>query len=130
MRAWEAIHALSETSCRPFDANRDGMVMGEGAGVLVLEALDSATRRGARIHGELVGVGMTSEQQARAFFSVMNTTKARGTGLGLAIVRQLLEVLGGDITVTSDANGSCFMVSLPRRDVRAQRPAAEQRPRL
>lgn len=59
--------ALSENNqalgmaCRPFDKNRDGFVMGEGAGILVLESLDSALKRGARIYCELAGYGATSE---------------------------------------------------------------------
>jgi 3-oxoacyl-[acyl-carrier-protein] synthase II len=67
MSAFAALRALStrndepESASRPFDAGRDGFVMGEGSGVLVLEELGHALARGAHIYGEFVGYGMTGD---------------------------------------------------------------------
>ena len=54
---FDSLQALSPTQCRPFDANRDGLALGEGAGILTLETLQHAQQRGAKILGEIVGYG-------------------------------------------------------------------------
>ena len=56
---FDSLQALSPTICRPFDAHRDGLGIGEGAAMIALETLDSARRRGAVILGELSGYGAT-----------------------------------------------------------------------
>ena len=67
MGGFNAMHALStrndspQTASRPFDATRDGFVLGEGAGALILEELEHAKARGAKIYAELVGGGLSSD---------------------------------------------------------------------
>ncbi len=61
MKAWQALHVLSPQGCFPFAKKRNGTVLGEGAGILVIESLEHAEKRGAKILAELVGYGMTSD---------------------------------------------------------------------
>ncbi len=61
LKAWEALRVVSNDTCRPFSKDRTGMVLGEGAGVLVLESEAHARQRGAHIHAELAGSAMSSD---------------------------------------------------------------------
>ena len=61
LKAWEAMRVVSPTVCRPFSKDRNGMILGEGGAMLVIESLDHALARGATPLAELVGFGMSSD---------------------------------------------------------------------
>lgn len=61
LKAWEAMRVVSPDTCRPFSADRRGLILGEGAGILLLEPLDAAIARGARVYAEVSGFGMSSD---------------------------------------------------------------------
>jgi len=78
---FDSLQALAPTPCRPFDAERNGLSLGEGAAVLTLETLDSAKRRNAEIVGEIIGYGAVTDvhhltqphPEGDAAFAAMNT---------------------------------------------------------
>ncbi|RAP43298.1 beta-ACP synthase [Rhodovulum viride] len=61
IKAWEGLRVMSRDACRPFSANRNGMVQGEGAAVFVFEEYEHARARGAEILAEVIGFAMTSD---------------------------------------------------------------------
>lgn len=93
MGGFNAMHALSkrndnpEVASRPFDAERDGFVLGEGAGALILEEYEHAKARGAKIYAEVIGGGMSSDAH--------HMTAPHPEGLGvIAVMKNCLENAG------------------------------------
>jgi len=61
VKGWEALRVTSKTTCRPFSKDRSGMILGEGSGTIILETLQHAQARGAKIYAEVLGFGMSSD---------------------------------------------------------------------
>jgi 3-oxoacyl-[acyl-carrier-protein] synthase II len=131
IKAWEALRTLAAVdaenpaaSCKPFSANRTGLVLGEGAGMVVLEDMEAAQARGAHIYAEIIGYGSTNdsthitqpsvEGQSRAMRAALKEAgiapdqldyiNAHGTGTKLNDVTEtaaIKEVCGTSIPVSS-----------------------------
>ena len=61
LKAWEAMRVIAPDTCRPFSKDRKGMILGEGGAMMILEPLEAAKARGARIYCEICGLGMSSD---------------------------------------------------------------------
>jgi nodulation protein E len=61
LKAWEAMRVVAPDTCRPFSRDRKGLILGEGASILILEPLEAALARGARVYAEIAGFGMSSD---------------------------------------------------------------------
>lgn len=84
LKAWEGIRVVAPDTCRPFSKDRQGMILGEGAGMLVLEDLDAARARGARVYCELAGAAMNADAAHWTQPSRESAVAAmRGTGVPL-----------------------------------------------
>lgn len=92
LKAWEALRVVSPDTCRPFSKGRNGMVLGEGAGMLVLEPLDRARARGANILAEITGFGMGAD--AHHLTQPSAAGAARALRLALADARLPPEAVG------------------------------------
>ena len=125
MKAWEALHTLAaldvlapSSSCKPFSKNRTGMVLGEGAAMIVMEPYEDAQRRGAMVHGEMLGYGLATDtghitrpsvagqaaamhaalRSARLNASAIDAINAHGTGTlaNDAVETDAIKVVFGD----------------------------------
>lgn len=83
LKAWEALRVMANDTCRPFSKDRRGLVLGEGAGMVVLETLENARKRGAPVIAEVVGFGMTADAK--------DLTNPDAGGMGRAITACLAD---------------------------------------
>ena len=117
LRAWDAMQALAHAdandpsrSCKPFSKNRRGIVLGEGAGALILESEEHAMRRGARVHAELAGYGNAAdafhiskpdaEGQARAMCAALAEAKLHPGDVGYVNAHGTATIVG-DVVETN-----------------------------
>jgi nodulation protein E len=82
LKAWDAMRVVSPTTCRPFSLGRDGMILGEGGAILVLETAEAAQERGAHIYAEIAGFGMSSDASHLVQPSPEGAARAMAAALG------------------------------------------------
>jgi len=99
LKAWEALRVVSSDTCRPFSVDRSGMVLGEGAAMLVLESEEHARQRGIRVYAELAGCGMSS--------NAGHITRPDVGGISIAMTRALEDAdLAADAVQYINAHGT------------------------
>lgn len=103
MKAWQALHVLSPEGCFPFAKKRNGTVLGEGSGILVIESLEHAKARGAKILAELCGYGMASDSQDMVKPTVEGPSVAMQMALDDAQIKpSQIDYLNAHGTATAD----------------------------
>jgi nodulation protein E len=81
LKAWEAMRVVSPDTCRPFSKDRRGMILGEAGAMMVLEPLEAALARSARIYAEVVGLGMSADAHHITQPSIEGPTRAMAAAL-------------------------------------------------
>ena len=104
LKAWEAMRVVSPDTCRPFSKDRRGLILGEGAAMLVLEPLETARARGATILGEIAGFGMSSD--------AFHITQPSPDGAARAMRAALSDAaIGGDEIGYINAHGTATLAN-------------------
>jgi nodulation protein E len=86
LRAWEAMRVVAPDTCRPFSHDRRGLILGEGGAMLILEPLEAARARGARIVAELAGFGMSCDAHHATQPTVAGPARAMRAALADAVL--------------------------------------------
>ena len=113
LEAWKAMHIVSGELCRPFSKNRQGLVIGEGAGILVLEEYEHAKKRGATIHAEIVGSGMNADGK-----DMVNPAVDGAVGAMKAAVLDIGAVDAADIYINAHGTGTLMNDPTETRAIR------------